>query len=299
MATYNTTPVNVVEGRYKKIAQFNVSDENIDKSVVEAFGEEWAKFYNFSDTEITQLGDEYFDILPATLLNKQSIVLDVGCGTGRWTKYLADKVQFVEAIDPSKAIFYANELLKDVKNVRLSMASTDNIPFNDNTFDLVMSIGVLHHIPDTKKAMIDCVKKVKSGGCFYVYLYYALDDKGIFFKSLFWVTDFLRKGISNLDSFYKKIICDILAFTIYLPLVMLGRFFKVLGLKKLANALPLSYYQEKSLFVMRNDALDRFGTKLEQRFTKKQVVEMMEKAGLTNICVSDSAPYWHAIGQKL
>lgn len=46
------------------------------------------------------------------------------------------------------------------------MASTDNIPFNDETFDFGMSIGVLHHIPNTQKALRDCVKKIKMGDTF-------------------------------------------------------------------------------------------------------------------------------------
>ena len=49
---------------------------------------------------------------------------------------------------------------------------------------------------------------------------------------------------------------------------------------------------------MRTDALDRFGTQLEQRFTKKQILEMMELAGLERINFSDAVPYWCAVGYK-
>ena len=167
------------------------------------------------------------------------------------------------------------------------MASTDNIPFPDETFDFVMSVGVLHHIPDTQKAMIDCVQKVKKGGFFYVYLYYALDNKGWLFKTIFKLSDGIRKVVSRLPVGIKKYVCDILAFTIYVPLVFTGRFLKLIGLKKWASKLPLSDYQDKSLFVMRNDALDKFGTSLEQRFTKAQITQMMQNAGLINIQIPD------------
>jgi hypothetical protein len=60
----------------------------------------------------------------------------------------------------------------------------------------------------------------------------------------------------------------------------------------------LSAYHNKSFFVIRNDALDRFGTPLEQRFSKIEIKQMMEKAGLTNIIFSNNMPYWHAVGQK-
>jgi hypothetical protein len=49
---------------------------------------------------------------------------------------------------------------------------------------------------------------------------------------------------------------------------------------------------------MRTDCLDRFGTKLEQRFTKKEIKKMMINAGLKNIKFSNRKPYWTAIGYK-
>lgn len=298
--SYNTLPNTKIQGTNHIINDFgSETAKNIDNSVVKSFGEEWEKFYQFSDEDINQIGNDYFGFLSQVIINKNTTVLDVGCGTGRWTKYLSSKVATIEAIDPSKAIFYADKLLKNVPNVRLSMASTDNIPFDDESFDFVMSVGVLHHIPDTQKAMIDCVKKVKKGGYFYVYLYYAFDNRGWAFKTIFKISNLIRKIVSSLPSGLKKILCDILAFTIYVPLVSLGRFFKFIGLKKIAKKMPLSTYQDKSLFVMRNDALDRFGTSLEQRFTKIEIAEMMKKAGLSNIDIPDEPIYWAAVGQKL
>jgi hypothetical protein len=49
---------------------------------------------------------------------------------------------------------------------------------------------------------------------------------------------------------------------------------------------------------MRTDALDRFGTALEKRFTKEQIASLMVGAGLTNVRFSDSFPFWCAVGEK-
>ena len=49
---------------------------------------------------------------------------------------------------------------------------------------------------------------------------------------------------------------------------------------------------------MRTDALDRFGTRLEQRFTKKEIYSMMIDAGLTDIEFSKDIPFWTALGFK-
>ena len=61
---------------------------------------------------------------------------------------------------------------------------------------------------------------------------------------------------------------------------------------------PLSYYRDKSFYVMRTDALDRFGTRLEKRFSKRQIKAMLESAGLKNIQFSHKLPYWCAVGFK-
>jgi len=91
----------------------------------------------------------------------------------------------------------------------------------------------------------------------------------------------------------------VVAVIIYLPFILLVKLLVTLGFKKPAMKMPLSTYYDKPFFLIRNDALDRFGTRLEQRFSKKQVEEMMENAGLTDILISPGVPYYHAIGKKL
>ena len=296
---FNCQVTEIITGTYKDIHCFSIDDsKNIDSGVVTSFGEEWQKFHDFDDAEIDRLGKMYFDILDENMVNHSSYVLDVGCGTARWTKYLADKVNFIEAIDPSDAILTADKLLGGIKNVRLSKASTDTIPFADETFDFVMSIGVLHHIPDTQKAMIDCVKKTKIGGYFYVYLYYNLENKGFVFRFLLKIVTSIRKVISSLPTKIKKMACDFIAVFIYMPIILLGRVIKVVGFPSVASKIPLNIYQNQSFYIIRNDALDRFGTSLEQRFSKYEVQCMMEKAGLTEIVIAETLPYWHAVGKR-
>jgi len=297
---FNQQPQVTIQAGRRQIAYFStdVSDRNIDDSVVKSFGDEWQKFYQFTDKELNDIGNGYFDIVTDEIVNKSSYCIDIGCGTGRWSKYLYKRAGFIECIDPSDAILIADKVLDEADNVRLSKASTDNIPFADETFDFGMSVGVLHHIPDTPKALSDCVKKIKRGGYFFVYLYYALDNRGWLFRTLFSAMDLLRRFVSSLPAALKKTACDVIAIVIYMPVILVGRFMKWVGLKSLAEKMPLNGYQDRSFFIIRNDALDRFGTRLEQRFSKKQVIEMMKKAGLDEIVVSDRFPYWHAVGKR-
>jgi len=98
----------------------------------------------------------------------------------------------------------------------------------------------------------------------------------------------------------KKILCDIIAVVVYLMLITFAKIVKnVLSTKSFYQKLPLSYYVGKSFNVVRNDALDRFGTPLEQRFSKIEIENMMQSCGLSELKFSENAPYWHVVGKRI
>jgi SAM-dependent methyltransferase len=299
MQTFSKPFKKKIETPNRFIYDFELKDNNVDIQTVSSFGEEWNAFHQFDEGEIQKLGDEYFDIVSKEMLNSSSSVLEVGCGSGRFVKYLSDKVGYIVGADPSDAIFAADALVGSKKNVCLIKASANDLPFDKESFDFVYSIGVLHHIPNTLRAMQACVDQVKPGGYFLTYLYYDLDNRGFLFRSLFNFSNLIRKGISKLSGKPKRVTCDIIAVVIYMPFVLLCRFLKSIGVKeKFRNRIPLYGYENKSFYIIRNDSLDRFGTPLEQRFTKKQIQTMMESCGLTEIVFSNHIPFWHAVGQK-
>jgi SAM-dependent methyltransferase len=272
---------------------------NIDDKTVASFGEEWLKFNEFSDKEIEKIGNEYFDICLDVLPDKSWRALDVGCGSGRWTRFLAPKVGFVEAVDPSEAVFVANKNLSNLENTRVTQADVSNLPFAKESFDFVFSLGVLHHVPDPFDAIKKCVEMIKPGGRFLVYLYYALENRGFLYRNTYYLSNLLRLFISKLPSYLKKPVCDAIAVGVYLPLIYFTKLKKWLPFfKKFLDKIPLSYYSDKSFVVIRNDALDRFGTPIEKRFSKKEIYTMLTRAGLIDIKFSDKPPYWHATGKK-
>ena len=294
---FSVTPISVTHTEGLPIYQFNIGSGNIDHKTVESFGEEWTKFDSFSEEDLGASGDEYFDIINLSEL-RNATVLEVGCGTGRWIKYLSGHASRIVGIDPSDAVFTASKMLKDATNITICRAEVDAIPFDDNFFDFVYSLGVLHHIPDTKSAMKRCIEKLKPGGRFLVYLYYSLDNKSSLYRMIFQITNQVRLVVSKTRPGTKKFICDLLAVILYMPFVLTAKFFKLIGLDAIAKHIPLSYYRNKSFNIIRNDSLDRFGTPLEQRFSKKEIQTMMEDCGLNSIHFSAYKPYWHAVGTK-
>lgn len=300
MKPYNKPSLYTLQASNKNIEVFTALDssENIDAGVVTDFGEEWKKFAVHTDESVKELRNEYFDIIDETIVNKNTYMIDIGCGSGRWTDYFVDKAAFIEAIDPSEAVMVADKMLGNKNNVRITRASVDTIPWDDETFDFGMSIGVLHHIPDTKKALISCVKKIKKGGYFYVYLYYRFDNRGVIFKTVFFLSNILRLIISRMPQGLKRFTCDVLAVLIYWPLSRFAGLLHALKLHGLAKKIPLEPYHNKPFYNLRNDCLDRFGTKLEQRFLRPEIEAMMIEAGLTDIKFGEKSAFWHATGRR-
>ena len=273
--------------------------ENLDPSTVISFGDEWARFDQSSvpEPELRRFFDEYFFLFPWGRLPVGAEGFDMGCGSGRWAKLVAPRVGKLHCIDPSgQALEVARQNLRTVLNVELHHASVDTVPLAPASLDFGYSLGVLHHIPDTQAAMASCVKLLKPGAPFLVYLYYRFDNRSPLFRSLWAASDVVRKGISKLPRSIKHRVTDALAAMVYWPLSRSARMLERFGFK--VKGLPLYAYRHASFYTMRTDSLDRFGTPLEHRFTRAEITQMMEKSGLRDVAISPDAPYWCAMGFK-
>lgn len=272
--------------------------ENIRAEVVKGFGDEWKRFdqSGLTDSELLKIFDSYFNIFPWAKLPSNAIGFDLGCGSGRWAKFVAPRVGMLHLIDPSEeALQVARQNLQGKKNCKIHCASVDSIPIKDASADFGYSLGVLHHIPNTQQGINSCVAKLKPGAPFLLYLYYAFDNRPAWFKLIWQLSEVFRRFVSILPMTLRYWLSQILAGVVYWPLARISRLLELIGLD--VEHLPLSAYRHRSFYIMRNDALDRFGTQLEQRFTKTQVKEMMEQAGLHNITFSEES-FWTAVGYR-
>jgi ubiquinone/menaquinone biosynthesis C-methylase UbiE len=279
--------------------QNNTPQKNLEASTVAGFGDEWSRFQQekLDAEERQKVFDDYFKVFPWSNLPPNAIGADIGCGSGRWAILMAPKVAHLHLVDASaEALAVAQKNLESLSNCSFHHASVDEMPIPDESLDFAYSLGVLHHVPDTAKAIQSVSKKIKPKGIFLVYLYYRFDTRPWWFQTLWKISDKVRTVVCRLPFSLRYLVSQILATLVYWPLARTA-----LLLEKLYKPLPnwpLFYYRNKSFYFLRTDALDRFGTRLEQRFTKAEIETMLTEADFDNINFSDSAPFWCASGIK-
>ena len=112
-------------------------------------------------------------------------LLDAGCGVGVFTRFYARrgfKVTALDLTDTAVQITKKSLLLNNLK-AEVQQGSVEDLPFNDNSFDYVVSNGVIHHTPETTKAVHEFYRVLKPGGKASLAIYY----KNWFLYNPFWL----------------------------------------------------------------------------------------------------------------
>jgi SAM-dependent methyltransferase len=274
------------------------SSPNLDPQTVASFGDEWQRFDQqaMAPAEAERVFGDYLAIFPWDQLPPDAEGFDMGCGSGRWARFVAPRVGRLHCIDPSGALAVARQALADQPNVEFHQASVAASGLAPNSQDFGYSLGVLHHVPDTAAAIRSCAALLKPGAPLLIYLYYAFDNRPRWFRWLWSASNAARLVIRRLPPRSKQLVTDLIALTIYWPLARLAATAEAAGLP--VASFPLSYYRNCSFYTMRTDARDRFGTPLEQRFSRAQIRQMCSTAGLVDLRFSPRAPFWCVLGFK-
>jgi SAM-dependent methyltransferase len=99
------------------------------------------------------------------------LVLDAGCGGGRYARLVGSQGARVLGVDLSAAVEKAAALCAGLPDIAIVQADLLDLPIAEGEFDLVYSIGVLHHTPDPRRAFAQIARRVKPGGRLAVWLY--------------------------------------------------------------------------------------------------------------------------------
>lgn len=255
------------------------------------FGREWAEFDQVLKDDRAEF-EQYFDIVDRSTL-RDAVICDLGCGMGRWSTFLADSCRQLILVDFSEAIFLARRNLRNIPTTVFVMGDVTDLPFADDCCDFALCLGVLHTLPTNALDGIVSMRRLTPR--LLVYLYYALDNRPIHYRSLLSIVNRVRRRTASLRSERaRRMISFLIAYGVYLPLVSLGH---VAGVFRLSHLVPLADDNAgRSMEGIRQRVYDRFFTGIEQRFSKNEI-RVIESA-FSSLEFSDSPPYWHFVCRR-
>jgi len=242
-----------------KIPRF-VNSENY----VHSFGVEWTTY----DVQRLEEDIEVFKVKTGIQPEefKGKLVLDAGCGGGRYI-YLSGQygASLAAGVDMSQAVEKAGKLADKYNNVMIVQSDLMKLPFKPGTFDIVYSIGVLHHTSNTKKAFENIAKYVKPGGILAIWVY----RKNTFIQEI--INSILRSVTTRLP---YKVLHYLSVFGAFLGGI------PVLN-KTLSRIINFSNHPDWNLRVC--DTFDWFSPKYQYHHTVKEVYGWFNELGFTDI----------------
>ena len=202
--------------------------------------------------------------------NSETKILDIGCGHGDFLKSIHDKTIYSYGIDPDKEALLKNTFIKNK-----TVGTVEKLPFESNSFDLVVSAWVLEHLQDSQKAFQEIFRVLKPNG------------KVVFLTPNVWNYNvwIIRLIPEKFHSFFTRKLYDRQEHDTY------PKLYKINSVKKIVKTLePIGF--KKSQFVLNGDPsyasfnsiLFKFACLLERildwkplRFAKVHIIGVYEK----------------------
>jgi SAM-dependent methyltransferase len=223
-------------------------------------------------------------------------VLDAGCGMGRHTHHLLKAGAEVVALDASPAVEAAAANCASGQALFVQ-ADLLRLPLPPASFDVVICLGVLHHLEDTLGGLRALVAAARPGGRVLIFVYH---DGGAspLRHALLAAVGAARRITTRLPFSLLRVLTLGLAGMLWLfwvgPLRLMSR--RRAWQTGLAG-LPLGQYVQYPFRVLWNDQFDRFSAPLEKRYSKAQVEALMASAGLIDLVVLPGYG-WRAAGRR-
>ena len=222
-------------------------------------------------------------------------MIDVGCGFGRHIYQAARHCATVVGVDFSQAIDAAYQNTRHLPNIHLVQADIYALPFAEKSFDIVYSIGVLHHLPDPERGLKRLVPLLRSDGLCFVWLY-SKKRRFVNFslECLRTVTIRLPYPIIRQLAFVGALIDEGLFIG---PYRRLHEFPRVsLAVEQLTPA-RIKMYSRYPFQVLQADWFDRLAAPVRHYYNEAEIRALMTRAGLVEVQVSPTGLYgWRARG---
>lgn len=209
-------------------------------------------------------------------------VLDVGAGSGRHSAYATILGAEVVAVDRGRTIDVAR---RNLPAAALTVqADAERLPFETEIFDLVVSIGVLHHLSDTERALRSIARYAKVDGRVHIYLYWVPERAS--HRIVLKLVTAARQLTVKLPHGLLHKLCYPLSILLWLGVVLPYRAVRSRPqMSKVASVFPLKTYADYPFGVLVNDQFDRFSAPIERRFTRTEVQMMLERSSLVDVII--------------
>jgi len=258
----------------------------------ESFGLQWKTFPRVQ-LDGAQLADSERRLRAETGLRREDlqgrVVLEAGCGMGRFLDVVSrDGASLAVGVDLSSAVDAAAENLGARPNVLVLQGDIFRLPLAPASFDVVYSIGVLHHTPSAERAFRTLVPLVRPGGTIAISVYAATVKPGVGWALNMFRRRFLRAFTRRLP---KRVILwwSLYAVPVFwlidkVPVVRYVRYF-----------FPVLLYKNYPLSWSILDTFDTYATELESRHRPKEVFRWFREAGLVDVDLLDSDDGWVSV----
>jgi SAM-dependent methyltransferase/uncharacterized protein YbaR (Trm112 family) len=137
----------------------------------ESFGYQWMRYNVNDDREDRTVFFSDSQLSGESLQDK--LILDAGCGMGRYTAVAAGVGAEIIGLDLSRSVLMAYQKTRMHSFAHIIQADIMRLPFRNKQFDVIYSLGVLHHTPEPRQAFLQLAQRLKDNGIISVWLYGA------------------------------------------------------------------------------------------------------------------------------
>jgi SAM-dependent methyltransferase len=197
---------------------------------------------------------------------RERTVLDVGCGSGRFSEVATRFGARVVGLDLSTAVDVAATNLKDRAFAGVQ-GDALNPPFKPKSFDVVFSIGVLHHTPDCRAGIGAVARLVKPGGTLAVWVYSAEIGRSAV------VSDFYRHLTTRISPRLLYRLC-----VLCVPIIFGAHQLPLIG-RVLQGITPVSHHALPEWRIL--DTFDWYSPKYQSKHTFEEVEAWFLESDIT------------------
>jgi SAM-dependent methyltransferase/uncharacterized protein YbaR (Trm112 family) len=258
-----------------------------------SFGYEWRYFSDFRPEGEPNFR-WYFSAYPSECLRGKTL-LDVGCGKGRHIFFAAKHASKVIGVDLSPAVDAAFDNVGHLENVHIVQGDLFHLPLRPKTFDMVYSLGVLHHLPEPEAGFREMLRYGKPGGDVLIYLYWSLKDEPRWKQHLLNAVSVVRRGTTRMPFPLLRVFSWCVAVGCEAIFVLPCRALRNTRWNSFAEALPLKLYADFPFRLIYQDQFDRFSAPIENRYDREEVEGWLTRAGVENWGILRGSG-WRAMG---